>query len=93
MKAKDYAQRIIDSEYSQESINAVFHDMAKEISTIATSRRTQSNRALRAIIMEQNQKWTAICRIVNDKQNVLSEDGWLKLLKIALPETELILKQ
>lgn len=91
-KAKEYASLIINSDFSQESINQVFNEMVSEITEVAKIRNIQSNNGVRAILLEQQQKWTAICRIVNAKQNVLNESGWLELLNKVIPETEMIMR-
>jgi len=90
-KAKEYAAQIIESNHSQEVIKQVFHEMVNEIHEVSVARKVKSDKAIRAIILEQQQKWAAICRIVNKQQPVLDEKGFINLLKVAIPETEQIL--
>lgn len=92
MKAKEYAERIINDNYSVESVRKVLNDMVQETGDIAKSRNVQSNKAMRAVIMEQQSKWWSICEIVNKGQKILlKEDGFLNVLKQVVPVTEDIL--
>ena len=88
MKAKEYAQRIIDDNYSVQSISKVVFDMHKEIGVIATARNCQSASALNSVFEEMDQKYRAICRIVNKDKVRLAEKGfklYLQNLYAAMP--------
>lgn len=76
MKAKEYAQRIIDDNYSVESISKVVLDMHKEIGVIAAARNCQSASALNSVFEEMDQKYRAICRIINKDKVIITEKGF-----------------
>lgn len=94
-KAREYAEQILssaDEASLNREINETFQALVQEISEIGQARRIGTNRALKAIILEQKQKWAAICRIVNRDRVMLKEDGFIEMLELVLPETKIILR-
>lgn len=82
MKAKEYAQKFFDSEDKQLMIGQIFIEFVREILTVAEMRNARKGSSIKAIIEEQNQKWKALCRIINKSgEAVLKEDGFIELLK------------
>lgn len=94
-KAKEYAADILscmhDEQDLMEEIRKTANQMIQEIREIAEKRNIKTNRALKAILLEQNQKWKAICKIVNKEKLILRENGFLELLQAEVPDTKLIL--
>ena len=82
MKAKEYAQRIIDDNYSIEVIFQVIEDLHAEISELATSRHCQTESAFNSVFKEMDQKYRAICTIVNKDQQIMKVDGYKECLKL-----------
>lgn len=88
MKAKEYAQRIIDDNYSTESISKVVFDMLKEIGVIAAARNCQSASALNSVFEEMDQRYRAMCKIINADKIRLNDKGfklYLQNLYAAMP--------
>ena len=88
MKAKEYAQRIIDDNYSTQSISKVVFDMHKEIGVIATARNCQSASALNSVFEEMDQRYRAMCKIINADKIRLNDKGfklYLQNLYAAMP--------
>lgn len=90
MKAKEYADRIIEARYSMKSVISVADDIAREAETLCRARRCGSQSAFDTVVREQYDKWNAICRIVNDHAgaDALRQDGlevlWKKKLALAM---------
>lgn len=82
MKAKEYAQVLIDAKYSPDAIFQFSKDLAKEISTIMKLRNCQSASAINSVFLEIDQKYRAVRRIVNkhENANVIKEDGFKELM-------------
>lgn len=94
-KAKEYAQLILDAKTEDEinlAIRQIANDMVEEIKEVSVARNVQSTKALKAIIKEQNQKWNAICRIVNTKVVLLIEDAFIDFLESVIPDTKIIMR-
>ena len=68
-KAKEYAERYLDSFKSGSQVEAlrdILSDLAGEVKEIATQRHVRTNESLVTILKEQENKWKAIVRIVNN---------------------------
>lgn len=81
MKAKEYAQRIIDDNYSIEVIFQVIKDLHAEIYELVTSRHCQTESAVNSVFKEIDQKYRAICTIVNKDSNIMVTNGFQLILQ------------
>ena len=66
MKAKEYAKKIIDDNYSKESIDQMVKDLVGEMKILIKNRNCQRFSAYSAVFSEMDQKYRAICKIVNN---------------------------
>lgn len=92
-KAKEYAKDILSCNNESERQKVILDtadELINEIQEIAKTRNIKTNIALKSIILEQNRKWKAVCRRTNKEEKLLIEDGFMKLLYIALPATKLL---
>lgn len=73
MKAKEYAQRLIDkAELSQvitdgggafiKELNTIVHEMIDEIVALQKARNIKFDISLHGVLLEHHNKWKAICR-------------------------------
>jgi len=91
-KAKEYAEMILVGN-QDESIKKTADEMIREISELSRTRNVSSNSALKAIVVEQNKKWKAVCKIVNKDEMILSETGFMMLLERVIPETKELMNE
>ena len=77
MKAKEYAQILIDGNYDIDSVSKVVQGLLGEISSISKARNITSVSRMNAVVQEIRQKWKAIYR----RTNGLNEDGFDRFLK------------
>ena len=89
MKAKEYANRYI-ADRSNETLGQIFMDFVFEIGEIAKTRKTTSDDGVTAIVDEQAVKWRAFARLTNGE---VSEDGFVQLLEVKMPEIHAALIQ
>ena len=90
MKAKEYAQRIIDDKYSQEVIFQVTKDLHAEISELVKSRHCQTESAFNSVFKEIDRKYRAICTIVNKDSNILIPNGFQLLMQANYKDTKIL---
>ena len=90
MKAKEYAQRIIDDNYSIEVIFQVIKDLHAEISELATSRHCQTESAFNSVFKEIDRKYRAICIIVNKDSNIMVANGFQLILQKNYADNEVL---
>lgn len=68
-KAKDYANEILafkdDEELLISAMSKAVRDMMVEIGELTKARNIKRKSALKSIILEQDRKWKAICRLIN----------------------------
>lgn len=85
---EQYKTRLMssDKKESNSTIEELFLKYSDEVIEIAKKRRVISDKSFLAIINEQNQKWNALCRLLEREYqvSVLKKDGfknfWLKKL-------------
>jgi len=83
MKAKEYAERYLSAEDKRTELVKIAREFILEIRTIAEQRKAKKDMALVAIVKEQEQKWKAFCKRVNDP--AIYEDGFMKLFEAQCP--------
>lgn len=96
MKAKEYAEKFIKClegfNGSEEDLKNILNDVCKkflqEVTDIGKTRDIGRDAALFSILDEQNAKWKAFARIVNDHYGVgiLLESGFEEIHKESLPD-------
>jgi len=86
MKAKEYADKILHNLYLpstefDEIIYRVVMDLFGEVITLVKARNCACDSAYIAVFDELDDKWIAICRIVNEQchQEVLKKTGFREL--------------
>jgi hypothetical protein len=84
MKAKEYAERYRTAKSPNDELVEIARDFILEIKTIAEQRKAKKDMAIVKIVREQEQKWEAFCRHVNDPN--VRTDGFMRLFKAQLPE-------
>ena len=92
MKAKEYAQIIIDDNHSIDSITTVTKMLVDEIKTIAQARHCQTESALNSVFKEIDQKYRAMCRLVNKDVDCLKEGGFKSFMKALYKNSPTILE-
>lgn len=82
MKAKEYAQQILDSKFSEQAACDMVRDLMGEIQTLIKTRGCQTDSSINSVLREVDQKYKAICRIVNKTEGsfLLKEDGMKQML-------------
>ena len=79
------------AEYNHfDAILAICRDLLFEVREIASKRKVQSDSALFTIVREQDQKWTAILRRLNDPK--IKASGFRSFVKSQMPELANFLK-
>ena len=93
MKAVEYYEKYREglnnplTEISNKALSSMFHDLVIEINLIAEKRKIKSDDAAMAIIKELNQKYNAICRLINaEGKTQLKRNGYYLILKATMPE-------
>jgi hypothetical protein len=92
-KAKEYAEELLRNNLNNESISSLLISLANEVKEIAETRHAKSNGAFVSIMKEQDLKWRAIARIVEDKLGLdttitnrrLSTNGFMLFIKKHFP--------
>lgn len=77
MKAKEYAQQYNAAkteEEKKEAIRKIIVGFVAEVKSLAQARKAVSNSALASIVKEQDDKWRAFARLVEDK--TVDPDGF-----------------
>ena len=77
MKAKEYAQILIDGNYDIDSVSKVVQGLLGEISSISKARNITSVSRMNAVVQEIRQKWKAIYK----RTEGITEDGFDRFLK------------
>lgn len=85
---EQYKTRLMssDEKESYSAIEEIFLKFSDEVREIAKKRHVMLDKSFLAIINEQNQKWNALCRLLEREYqvSVLKKDGfkefWLKKL-------------
>lgn len=93
MKAKEYAQIAIDAGYSPESFSRIIKDLTTEVYTLSKDRKCQTADAFNAVFKEMDQKYRAICSIVNRNQpvKIMREEGFKECMRIVYAEAKNII--
>lgn len=90
MKAKEYAQRIIDDNYSSDVVFQVVKDLHAEISEIIKMRHCQTESAFNSVFKEIDQKYRAICVIINKDSNILNPNGFQLLMRANYKDAKIL---
>jgi len=88
MKAKEYAQNIIDNNFSNESISQTITRLVREISTICEQRKCRTPEAISSVFKEVDDKYKAMCRIVNKNRPMLIESGFRGVVEDAFKDNK-----
>jgi hypothetical protein len=95
-KAKEYAQQLLDCKDNKELIDKelskIITQLCSEIVDLSNNRKIEKESALKSIIKEQDQKWKAICNIV-EKSNfkiILKRDGFINVIINKVPLVTII---
>lgn len=99
MKAKDYFDKYGAEMYAEclmipepGKLGPMGQEFLKEFSRetqeLSKKRNVGKIDALRAVVLEQNDKWNALCRIFHQKYGEcpLAENGWRNLIQAQCPE-------
>lgn len=99
MKAKEYFEKYGSDIYAEcmaigdpTKIGPVMQrflmEFSAETQTIYRNRHAQRVGALKAVVLDQNEKWNAMCRLYQAKygNSPLKENGWRELVKLRAPE-------
>lgn len=91
MKAKEYANRILDTKTDQEFKFAVMdtmRDIREEFVKVSQSRNIKMADAVAAVILDFDRKWRNVIGLVNEKNpnygRALLVDGFLKTIEASL---------
>jgi hypothetical protein len=93
MKAKEYAQQIInaESDIDGDVFSAIGEVMARfvtETVELAQARNVSTVGGVASCVTQQHQKWQALCRILEThyRKPVLKTDGYVTLLRDEFPD-------
>ncbi len=81
MKAKQYAQTVIDNDFSIESLVEITKAMIDEVKTICDQRKCQSESVINSVFKEIDQKYRATCRIINKEKPIMNEKSFKKFMR------------
>lgn len=86
-KAVDYANDLIQSDFSKESLSALYHSLFCESKELKETRHVSTDAGLLSILNELIEKYHAICNIANKKQDkvVMKVDGFRIVLLLYFP--------
>ena len=95
-KAREYLAKygdLIFHEAKEEKYDAakeMFKEFASETRQICEMRHAKLDRAVVAVILEQNRKWNAVARLFAEKYGVdiLKQDGVISYFRKGIPEIE-----
>jgi hypothetical protein len=97
MKAIDYFNEYGDAVLREsiagdekDAISSLFRAFVREMKEIIYTKGVQTNRAVAAVVKEQNQKWNALCRLYEKKYGEdltpIKYNGFMNAIKDAIPE-------
>lgn len=99
MKAKEYFEKYGADIYAESltlrssdkigpSLQKMLAEFSAETKEIFTKRHGRRPGALKAVVLDQNEKWNALCRIFVQTygESPLREDGWKNLVRAQTPE-------
>lgn len=83
MKAREYVEKY-KANPTPQTLGEIVKEMVFEIEEIAKMRHARSNEAFISIFEEQDRKWRAFVRMVNDPN--IRPDGFMKFCQMYFPE-------
>lgn len=86
MKAKEYAKRYLESADQDKELSEICLAMISEITYICSQRHVGSNLGLANVVREQDSKWRAFVRIVDNSK--INPDGFFVTLRRNFPGFE-----
>jgi len=103
MKAKDYARKYIpeikENVQSQEKLieitSKILNELQEDLSRTLEARKIRSNESAARAVLEINNKWNAISRIIADELggSPLKKDGFRNMKVLQVPELKEIFRK